>query len=67
MSSTFRRLALAALAGFALVLPSLADAAASVTGMQLLSTVRFDRTKYDYTYAITVANGSPALTAAKAS
>ncbi len=66
MTSTLRRFALAALAGLALVLPSLADAAASVTGMQLLSTVRFDRTKYDYTYAITVANGAPALTAAKA-
>lgn len=66
MSTVLRRFALAALAGLALVLPSLADAAASVTGMQLVSTVRFDRTKYDYTYAITVANVSPALTAAKA-
>ncbi len=66
MTASLQRTALAALACLALVLPSLADAAASVTGMQLLNTVRVDRTKYDYTYSITVANGAPALTAAKA-
>ena len=66
MIATLRRVALATLACVALVLPSLADAAASVTGIQLLSSVRVGRTTYDYTYAITVTNGTPALTAAKA-
>ena len=66
MTSSLKRIAFAALACLALIAPSLADAAASITGITLLNTVRFDRTKYDYTYSITVANGTPALTGAKA-
>ena len=36
-------------------------AAASVTGMQLVSSARSGRTTFDYTYRITVLNGAPAL------
>ncbi|MBC7957406.1 MAG: hypothetical protein H7Y33_16250 [Cytophagales bacterium] len=56
-----------ALAAFTVFAPSLAQAAAEVTGQQLVSSVRSGRTSFDYTYRITVRNGTPALTAAQAS
>jgi len=55
-----------ALALFAVLMPSLAEAAAEVTGQQLVSSVRAGRTTFDYTYRITVRNGTPALLAAQA-
>ncbi len=57
---------LRALAIAALLVPMLAQAAASVVGMQLVGTSRVGRTTFDYTYKITVQNGTPALVAAKA-
>src|SRR5215475_1939141 len=42
-------------------------AAASVTSTQLVSSVRSGRTTFDYTYTVTVQNGSPGLSAATAS
>lgn len=57
---------LQALAIAALLVPMLAQAAASVVGMQLVGTSRVGRTTFDYTYKITVQNGTPALVAAKA-
>ncbi len=56
-------------AGFAMlvsVLPGVAHAAAEVTGQELVSSVRAGRTSFDYTYRITVRNGTPALAAAQA-
>lgn len=55
-----------ALALFAVLMPSLAQAAAEVTGQQLVSSVRAGRTSFDYTYRITVRNGTPALSSAQA-
>ncbi len=57
---------LSALALFTVLMPSLAQAAAEVTGQQLVSSVRTGRTSIDYTYRITVRNGTPALSAAQA-
>ena len=51
----------------ALLAPSWAWAAAQVTGQQLVSSARAGRTTFDYTYRITVLNGTPALSAAQAS
>ena len=49
----------------ALFVPQLdAVAAASVTGTQLVSSVRTGRTTFDFSYQVTVQNGTPALTAA---
>lgn len=56
----------AALALLATFVPSLAQAAAEVTGQQLVSSVRAGRTSFDYTYRITVRNGTPALMSAQA-
>ncbi len=55
-----------ALGLIAIFLPALAQAAGDVVGMQLVSSSRVGRTTFDYTYTITVRNGSPALVAAKA-
>ena len=41
-----------------------AVAAASVTGTQLVNTVRTGRTSFDFSYRVVVQNGTPALTAA---
>lgn len=57
---------LSALAMFVMLVPSQAQAAAEVTGQQLVSSVRAGRTSFDYTYRITVRNGTPALAAAQA-
>ena len=51
----------------ALLAPSWAWAAAQVTGLQLVSSARAGRTTFDYTYRITVLNGTPALSSALAS
>jgi hypothetical protein len=56
----------AALAILAVLLPGLAQAAAEVTGLQLVSSTRVGRTSFDYTYRVQVRNGSPALGAAQA-
>jgi hypothetical protein len=50
----------------ATALPVVANADTSVTGQQLVSSVRSGRTTFDYTYTITVQNGTPALTSATA-
>jgi len=44
-----------------------AVAAASVTGTQLVSSVRTGRTTFDFSYRVVVQNGTPALTAAAVS
>ncbi len=44
-----------------------AVAAASVTGTQLVSTVRTGRTTFDFSYRVVVQNGTPALNAAAVS
>lgn len=54
------------LALVATALPMVASADASVTSQQLVSSVRSGRTTFDYTYTITVQNGSRALTNATA-
>jgi hypothetical protein len=54
------------LALLALLTPALAQAAAEVTGQQLVSSLRAGRTSFDYTYRITVRNGAPALSSAQA-
>lgn len=45
----------------AALLPSLAAAQATVTGHELVSSVRSGRTSFDYSYRITVRNGDTAL------
>lgn len=55
-----------ALSLVAILVPALAHAAADVVGMQLVGSTRVGRTTFDYTYTITVRNGSPALVAGKA-
>lgn len=57
---------LATLMLLALLAPTFAQAAAEVTGLQLVSSVRVGRTSFDYTYKIAVTNGSPALNGAQA-
>jgi len=57
---------MATLAVLALLAPGWAQAAAQVTGLQLVSSVRVDRVNVDYTYKIAVSNGTPALNAATA-
>lgn len=66
ISKSFHRMACAVLACLVLALPAIADAAARVTGMTLLSAVRVDRTNYEYTYSITVVNDGAGLGIAKA-
>src|SRR5512135_246062 len=64
---SFLAVVAAAFSLFVLLSPSSeALAGASVTGMQLVSSVRSGRTTFDYTYKIQVQNGTPGLTSAVA-
>lgn len=50
----------------AVLVPSWATAAATVTNINLVSSTRSGRTTFDYTYTIAVQNGTPALGQAQA-
>lgn len=64
--SFFSRVAVVVVGLMMLTAPLLAQAAAQVVDMQLVSSVRYDRTHVDYTYKAVVQNGSPALSAVTA-
>jgi len=64
----FQGLVFALVGWVGLFVPHLdAVAAASVTGTQLVSSVRTGRTTFDFSYRVVVQNGTPALTAAAVS
>jgi hypothetical protein len=66
MKSFRARLSAAAFFVAAIIPSSLIYAAAQVTSIELVSSVRTGRTGFDYTYSIRGQNGSPALTDARA-